>query len=150
MSIRGKKPDPTALRILKGNPQKKPLPKDEPHPPLLPHDDLPREIVDDEVATREWLRLAPMLRTVRILTEADRAALIALVLEWSRYMGLQSDGSHRGYRERRWALQSCIRLWTELGLTPSSRARVTTVGMPAPGGDSFSEFDGEEETGATH
>ena len=38
------------------------------------------------------------------------------------------------------ALAGCLKLWPELGLTPSSRTRVTATG-PGPDGDAFSEFD---------
>jgi P27 family predicted phage terminase small subunit len=38
------------------------------------------------------------------------------------------------------ALGSCARLWPELGLTPSSRARLTTTPF-TPGEDPFAEFD---------
>ena len=37
------------------------------------------------------------------------------------------------------ALALCVKLWTELGLTPSARSRVSTVADEP--GDEFSEFD---------
>jgi P27 family predicted phage terminase small subunit len=94
-----------------------------------------------------------MLRKCRQVTEADRAALIACCVEWAHY---QKAITHRlpeiikapsGYAmPNPWiaignrALAALVKLWAELGLTPSSRSRVTAEG-PGPGGDAFSEFD---------
>jgi P27 family predicted phage terminase small subunit len=44
------------------------------------------------------------------------------------------------------ALDKCLKLWTELGLTPSSRVRVKTT-EDASARDPFSEFD---DVHATH
>jgi P27 family predicted phage terminase small subunit len=86
------------------------------------------------------------------VTEADRSALVALCLEWGRYLEatIRSGGlvvtTRKGqpmispwYRVATRALAACLKLWPELGLTPSSRSRVTAA--PAPGADPFAEFD---------
>jgi P27 family predicted phage terminase small subunit len=111
-------------------------------------------LTGDEFARGEWARLAPMLRRARQVTEADRAALVALCLEWSRYI----DATRRVQRlgpvikapsgypmlnpylsVANKALQGCNRLWPELGLTPSSRTRVRAEGAAGSDGD-FAEF----------
>jgi P27 family predicted phage terminase small subunit len=160
--MRGPKPRPTAAKLLDGNPGKRPINLEEPHPPEVSDafDEPPIEIAEDPlqpgalaVARAEWRRLAPMLRRCRQVTEADRTALLALCVEWDRYLEARAKAFPRvvktqsGYfMPNPWlaiqtkALSLCLKLWPELGLTPSSRTRVTTEG-PGPGGDAFSEFD---------
>jgi P27 family predicted phage terminase small subunit len=155
--MRGRKPKPTAQRELEGNPGHRPLNGDEPLPP--PPDDAfdapPLELDGNALAADEWRRLAPMLRTARQITIADRSALVALCLEWARYITATKKTQELGLVVKApsgypmtnpylsiatKALAGCNRLWPELGLTPSSRSRVKTEG-PGPGGDAFSEFD---------
>jgi P27 family predicted phage terminase small subunit len=152
--MRGRKPHPTWRKRLDGNPGKRPINAAEPQlpAPAPTFDAVPPELTDDAAAVREWTRLAPIMRTRGQITDADRAALIALCLEWSRYLGaLQKIATlgmvvkaPSGYPMQNpylpiatKALAACSRLWPELGLTPSSRGRVKTNGGPDP----FSEFD---------
>jgi P27 family predicted phage terminase small subunit len=115
------------------------------------------------MAIAEWQRLAPMLQRARQLTEADRASLVALCLEWSVYLTettkarregrvLKSGNGMRRANPRRGlattALSQCLRLWAELGLTPTSRSRVKTEESgPGPAGDAFTEFDDSVASG---
>lgn len=154
--MKGPKPRPSALRALDGNAGRRPLNDAEPTPPTAPADTFdtpPPELADTPVAQTEWRRLAPMLRQCRQITDADRAALLALCVEWARYLEARARAFPRvvlapsGYAmPNPWlsiqtkALAACLKLWPELGLTPSSRTRVRTDG-PGPGGDAFSEFD---------
>lgn len=70
--MRGRKPRPTRLKVLTGNPGKRPLNELEPRPePAIP--DCPPEL--NEPARREWDRLVGELAKLRILTNLDRAAL---------------------------------------------------------------------------
>lgn len=156
--MRGRKPKPSAQRVLEGNPGKRAINADEPEPPPVgpTFDTPPAELDAQIVATAEWVRLAPMLRAARQVTEADRGALIALCLEWGRYIdatrAVQKLGlvvkAPSGYPMTNpylsiatKALAGCNKLWPELGLTPSSRSRVKTADGPGPDGDAFSEFD---------
>jgi len=152
--MRGRKPKPTALKLRDGNPGRRPLNVREPEPPAPDNDfDEPPPELTDPRAAAEWRRLAPMLRRCRQVTEADRAALFALCVEWARYLEAREFAQPRviaspsgyampnpwlGIQNR--ALAACLKLWPELGLTPSSRSRVQTEG-PGPAGDAFSEFD---------
>jgi len=155
--MRGRKPKPSARRRLEGNPGRRPFNADEPAPPEPAHafDSPPPELAEFAAASAEWRRLAPMLRIARQITEADRAALIALCLEWDRYLDAMKQIKRLGLVVKApsgypipnpylsiatRALAGCNHLWPELGLTPSSRSRVKTEGPP-PGGDAFSEFD---------
>jgi len=139
----GVKPQPTALRVLRGNPGKRPLNTHEPVLPVSESLDLPPELLDDAAAAKEWTRLAPMLRDAGIVTDGEWAALVALCQQWSRYLEATSRiklagmviKSPSGYPMpnpyigiANHALSHCTKLWAELGLTPSSRSRVVAVG----------------------
>jgi P27 family predicted phage terminase small subunit len=141
---------------MEGNPGKRPANPAEPQPPPpdpVTFDDPPPEVAGVPRAAAEWRRLAPMLREGRQITEADRGALMALCLEWARYLEAVVEVAKQGLivlspnnypmpnpyiAIATKALQGCSRLWPELGLTPSSRTRVR---VPGAGGDGFSEFD---------
>jgi P27 family predicted phage terminase small subunit len=165
--MRGRKPLPTSVRELTGNAGKRPINDREPAPPAptpSTFDTAPPELTQPNAkgeisfphGAAEWTRLAPMLRVARQITDADRSALLALCIEWDRYLTATAHVSQIGLVVKTKtgylmtnpylsiatrALAGCSRLWVELGLTPSSRSRVTTADGPGPGGDSFSEFD---------
>jgi P27 family predicted phage terminase small subunit len=128
---------------------------DEPQPPTSDHTWRadPPELAAVPTALAEWQRLAPMLHKARQISDADRAALLALCLEWARYLDamdrVRTSGmviqTPNGYpipnpylAIATKALSGCTKLWPELGLTPSSRSRVTVT---APDADPFGEFD---------
>ena len=72
--MRGRRPKPTRLKVLTGNPGKRRMNKHEPKPePAVP--ECPNEL--GPVARREWDRLASELGKLKILTALDRAALAA-------------------------------------------------------------------------
>lgn len=141
--MRGRKPKPTAFKLLTGNPGKRRINGAEPDLPSVdPFTSVPSVLKDDR-ASAEWRRLAPMLSASKVLTEGDRASLIALCQQWSRYLdatekaeaaglivkapsGYPMPNPYLGVANK--ALAHCTKLWAELGLTPSSRARVTTSG----------------------
>ena len=140
--MRGRKPKPTAQKVLEGNPGKRPLNHQE---PVMPEpsdafDVPPPELLGDVEAGTEWRRLAPMLRKARTITEADRGSLVALCQQWSWYLKANRNVSTSGMVVKspsgypmpnpymamaNKALGHCLKLWTELGITPSSRSRVT-------------------------
>jgi P27 family predicted phage terminase small subunit len=148
--MRGRKPTPTAIKVLRGNPGHRPMNADEPQLPAVnteAFDTPPMEVADDVAASAEWTRLAPMLRLARQLSVAERASLIALCQQWSRYLeanrkaeaagmvikspsGYPMPNPYLGIANK--ALTHCTKLWAELGLTPSSRSRVAA--MPAASG----------------
>ena len=149
--MRGRKPTPTDLKVLRGNPGHRPLNVDEPQLPAATSDAFdtpPPELPDDPVAAAEWRRLAPMLRAARLVTEAERASLIALCQQWSLYLTAVSKAQATGMVVKspsgypmpnpylsiaNKALTHCTKLWAELGLTPSARSRITATpeGSPA-------------------
>src|SRR5262245_35831567 len=149
---RGTKPKPTARRKLEGNPGRRPFNVQEPQlPPLPPIDALPTELLGDAVASAEWARLVPLLRRARAISEGDRSALLALCQQWARYLdangrvataGMVIKAPTSGYPMpnpyiaiANKALGNCVKLWAELGLTPSARSRVVTTAGGVGGAD---------------
>ena len=82
MATRGRKPKPTALKELEGNPGKRPLNTHEPQPekkaPSCP------KWLEPE-ARKEWRRLAPYMERIGILTEADRTAFASYCQAYARW-----------------------------------------------------------------
>lgn len=68
---RGRKPIPTEIKILEGNPSKRPLNTHEPKP-LKKAPPCPKWL--EAEAKKEWRRLAKALEAMGVLTEADMAA----------------------------------------------------------------------------
>jgi P27 family predicted phage terminase small subunit len=137
--MRGRKPVPTALRIMRGNPGKRPLPADEPSPPPLEVTRPPPEWLDDEAQT-EWRRIAPMLARNGLLTEVDLDALTAYCLAWCTWKKANRAISQFGMvikAKNGYVMQSPYipiankamatmkGLMLEFGMTPSSRSRVS-------------------------
>ena len=116
----------------------------EPHPDPTPvaFDEAPPDLQGDPVALAEWTRVAPLLRRCGIISQAERMSLLALCQQWSRYleahgkvrsMGMIVKGAKDVPMTNPYikvsdkALQACLKLWVELGLTPSSRARMSAL-----------------------
>ena len=135
--MRGRKPQPTALRRAKGNPGKRGYNHDEPVPPEgLP--DCPPHLSDE--ARAEWQRLAQSLYDMGVLTSVDRGALAAYCQSWARWVEAEEKlketpaliKTPSGYvQQNPWLsvsnkqLELMGRYMAELGLTPASRSRVT-------------------------
>jgi P27 family predicted phage terminase small subunit len=143
----GRRPQPRAIKLLRGNPGKRPINPAEPvmMPAAAGFDTPPAELEGDPVGAAEWARLAPLLRAAGLVSESERAALTALCQQWSRYLaahaqvlalGMVVSGKnivpipnpYLSVADR--ALTHCHRLWSELGLTPAGRARVSKLTAP--------------------
>ena len=142
--MKGRKPTPTALRLLRGNPRKRPVNDREPTPTRASEDLAPPDWLDD-AAKDEWRRLAPMLARLGVLTETDADALAAYCESWTtwkqatqkiRTFGMVVKASKAGVElpvispyvkiaER--ALAHMRSFLVEFGMTPSSRARIHTA-----------------------
>src|SRR6195256_2060877 len=156
LSGRHRRPKPTRLKVLTGNPGKRPLNETEPRPePAIP--DCPTEL--GEVARREWNRLAGELASLKLLTNLDRAALAAYCGAYALWAeateAIQKYGSMikspSGYPVQSPYLaianrqaEIMMRIASEFGFTPASRSRISA---PTPvGPDLFSGFgNGPEE-----
>ena len=135
--MRGRKPKPTHLKLLEGNPGHRPINGAEPKPTAgLPT--CPAHL--NPSAKAEWKRLVQELEAIGILTRIDRAVLAGYCQAWGRWVEAERKLAESppllrtpaGYvqlshwltianREREFML----RYMTELGLTPSSRTRLS-------------------------
>ena len=137
--MKGRKPTPTKLKIVKGNPGGRPLNKDEPEPEI---DDVCPEPPDhlSEDAKSEWQRMAPWLYDIGLLTKIDSAAFEAYCTAYSRWVEAEDKirkhglivKSPKGYPMQspylpiaNKALDYMKNFLVEFGMTPSSRTRVT-------------------------
>ena len=133
---RGRKPIPTALKIIRGNPGHRPLPPDEPKPPA----NIPKYPMHlDKEAKAEWRRMAKVMEPLGILTKLDKT-IFAIYCEafstWAQATRkIQEMGMVRitknGFTEQNpyfpianKAKEQMIKALIEMGMTPSSRTRV--------------------------
>lgn len=138
--MRGPKPQPTALKVLRGNPGKRPLNRREPQHAALPLE-WPSDLVDP-VARAEWDRVAAMLVERGQVTTVDRAVLMGYCVKYAQWSALEREAashpfivrSPSGYPLPNPALGMANKVFglmlkaaAELGITPSSRARVVTL-----------------------
>ena len=136
--MRGRRPKPTRLKVLTGNPGKRPLNKDEPKPEVVAPE-CPAEL--GPVARREWDRLVGELMSLRILTNLDRAALAAYCGAYAMWAeateSIQKYGSMvkspTGYPVQspyvsiaNRQAEIMMRIASEFGFTPASRSRIST------------------------
>lgn len=119
----GRRPKPTAIHILNGNPSRKKLNKNEPRPPA-------GDIVKPEwlsAATGAiWDEVAPICLAMGTLTTADVFSLVCLCgLQATMRRNEQTRGTE-GFSERlERDTAIALRPYYELfGLTPSARARL--------------------------
>ncbi len=132
----GRKPVPTTLKVLRGNPGKRPLSDDEPRPKAkLPP---PPSHLSAE-AKREWWRLGKQLAALGLMTNIDRGALAIYCQAWARWLeaeqALKTYGvmvkSPTGYPMQspylaiaNRAMEQIRAMLTEFGMSPASRTRV--------------------------
>jgi P27 family predicted phage terminase small subunit len=86
--MRGRKPQPTTLKLVKGNPGHRPLNKREPKPKrVIPAP--PAHLAPE--ALLHWGRFATLLDRMGVLTEADGAALEQVCLIYQEMIELRQD-----------------------------------------------------------
>ena len=131
---------PTSLKVLEGNPGKRPLNKNEPKPkPITPR--CPTWIIAE--AKREWKRVVPELERLGLLTCVDRAALTGYCQSWARYVEAENYlkknattfETDKGYIMQvpqvaiaQKYLKICQSFMADFGLTPSARGRIALPG----------------------
>src|SRR6266851_4112951 len=104
----------------------------------------------DERAKKEWKRLVPILRRMRVLTEADWMTLANLCQTWSTLIMAQRKLTEMGILYKSpsgYIMQSpllpivnqCVdtitKLSREFGLTPAARSRIIAQTEPEPEDD---------------
>ena len=142
--MRGRRPKPTELKILHGNPGKRALSQGEPDcDVVLPE---PPEHLN-EVAREEWGRVGRLLLQFRLVSELDRAALAAYCVCYARWVDAEQKVIRHGtivlspnkqfpmkspyLTVAESALEQMRKLLVEFGLTPSARSRLTGTVTPA-------------------
>ena len=151
--MRGRKPKPTHAKLLAGNPGHRPLNDREPDAPSgIP--ECP-EHLDDE-ARAEWFRTSKVLLDMGLLSTADRAALAAYCVTYSRSVEAEKIVKKFGTIVKspvknfpmkspylciaEGAMEQMRKLLVEFGLTPSSRSRIRVPeGTGASGLEAFLE-----------
>jgi len=148
--MRGRRPKPTRLKMLTGNPGKRPLNPDEPRPEAnIP--ECPPEL--GPVARAEWDRLVVELAALRLLTNLDRAALAAYCGAYALWadatahiekygamikspQGFPIQSPYLAIANRQ--AEIMMRIASEFGFTPASRSRIAAPAPSSP--DLFSSF----------
>lgn len=148
--MRGRKPKPTALKLLEGNPGKRKLNPREAKPKAVAPT---RPAHVQGVARREWCRIVRELKALGLVTKIDRAALAAYCVAYGRWVeaedqirehGMVIVGSKGSLVRSPYlmiankAMEQMRQLLIEFGMTPSSRSRVTIT--PADQGDAAERF----------
>lgn len=142
MGKRGPAPEPTVLKMMRGNPGRRPLNHEEPTPDAVTADNplakCPKWLTGE--ARSLWNRVAPGAIKAGLLTVVDIAEFEALCLSYSRWREFEKlTGRNlelaiaKGYRngavkERQLMLQFGARF----GFDPSSRSNVKVRGSAVP------------------
>jgi P27 family predicted phage terminase small subunit len=137
--MRGRKPKPTAIKLLSGNPGKRPLPKND----IKPAPEVPRPpSILQGLARKEWRRIAPLLYDAGLLTQIDVPALATYCQVYGRWCEAEEElrrsetviKSTKGQpmvspflKVANTAWQQLTRMLIEFGMSPSSRSRVTVA-----------------------
>jgi P27 family predicted phage terminase small subunit len=134
---KGRKPEPTKLKILKGNPGHRKLPENEP----MPDFDIeikPPEFLD-EYALEEWNYIFEGLHAMGVICSVDRSALAAYccshsiwrkAIEELNKLGLTEQTTNGNLIQSPYvgiankASSDMLRVAAEFGFTPSARARL--------------------------
>jgi len=151
---KGRKPLPSHLKLVKGNPGRRPLNENEPLPDLsIP---TPPAHLSDE-AKVEWGRVVEQLFRLGLISEIDRAAFAAYCQAYGRW--IQAERAIAKMAEKdllthalmirttngnaiqnplvgtaNVAMMEMMRFASEFGMTPSARSRIDvgSIGNQAP------------------
>lgn len=146
MNVNGGKPKPTHLKMVMGNPGKRPLPVGTEPQPARGIQEPPLHL--SAKALRTWGQIGPMLDRIGVLTEADALALEMLCEAYADHLDARATLKHLGSNYYETTTQTGglmhrahpavavmqeadrrIKAWlTEFGKTPSSRTRLKAGG----------------------
>ncbi len=145
--VAGRKPKPTHLKLIDGNPGKRDLPENEPVPRAA-YPDKPDDF-ETKAASDCWDRMVKELEAMGILAAADRDAMefycetyaVWKTAKVSTAKGLMvkrgtkedpQPVTNPAWRIARDAMNACLRIGESFGLTPAARSRIE---LPDVGGD---------------
>lgn len=154
-SGQGRPPKPTALRLIQGNPGKRPINKSEPKPkPSVPR--CPAFL--NRLARAEWHRVCRTLVALGLVTQIDRSALAAYCVSFARWsqaevdllaMAAQDPTTHGTMLQTKAghpiqnpmvnvanrAMADMCRYGADFGMNPSARSRIQIGESGDDGGD---------------
>ena len=152
---RGRKPKPTAVKKLEGNPGRRPLNKHEPKPPVGVGD-APDWL--DDVGKNKWAQKKDQLEQLNIVTTVDDDALAVYCQAYSDFVYAVrfieekdcrvcvsekgAEYQHPMVGQRNKAAELIIKYGVHFGLTPSSRTGLN-VDLALPEDDEVAEMMGE-------
>lgn len=154
MGRRGPPPEPTHLRILKGNPGKRALPKHEPQPEKAAKGSRRCPAWMAPAGKRLWKSLVPELERLNLLTKIDDATLEGACANYARALAAEALVKKQGMvivTDKGFTIQhpavsiaknswtAWLRFATEFGLTPSARSRIQ-IQPSAPEKDKDEDF----------
>jgi P27 family predicted phage terminase small subunit len=140
--MRGRKPMATALRVVTGNPGRR---------PLNDHEAKPRAVIPDPPdflkgkALEEWLRVTPLLAEVGLIAKLDRAILTGYCQAWARWIECEQELEKTGLIVRapngypmqspylsivNKALDQVRQMSEQIGLSGSARSRIKAGDVP--------------------
>jgi len=155
MGKRGPQPTPNVLKLVRGNPGKRPINLADGVNPLVEVPDIPKHLSRE--ARKEWKRITPLLVEEGLIAKMDRAMLALYCQAWGRMAELEAalnakiarlvdrgvtyedavedccyDVTPKGFRQQA-ALVNMIRQQADavarysghFGMSPSQRARIT-------------------------
>jgi P27 family predicted phage terminase small subunit len=152
--MRGRRPKPTVLKILAGNPGKRKVSGDEPRPEKAAKGARRCPAWMPPQGKRLWKSLVPELEKLNLLSKIDDATLEGACANYARALQAEALVKKQGLvivtdkgftiqhpavsiAKNAWA--SWLRFATEFGLTPSARSRIN-IKPSAP-----SERDADED-----
>ncbi len=139
---RGRRPKPTAVKVLSGNPGKRAINKEEPQFTEITHVDAPEWM--GELATTMWETLVPELLKQKILRITDLHNVEAFCMAYQRWREAEEEITFKGITvtgamggpiknpaltASNEARRQMVQFGSLLGLDPSSRARLTGAGQ---------------------
>lgn len=137
MAQRGRKPKPTALKVLEGNPGKRPLNENEPKPEKIAPK-CPSWL--EHEAKKEWRRMSKTLEAIGVLTQVDATAFAGYCQAYARWKEAEEFLSKHGtiFKTPSGYIQQVPQVsiaqtylkimkdfCSEFGLTPAARSRIS-------------------------
>lgn len=154
MGKRGPKPEPTVLKLLRGNPGKRAISAREPKPRAAKKTPAPPKYLG-AIAKEEWRRVVPELHRLGLLTKVDTTSLAMYCQALARWREADQVITAQGMTfmtEKGYVVQRpevtiaqkqatlCKQFASEFGLTPSSRTRINVPEQPPEKVDPDEDF----------
>ena len=146
----GRKPKPTALKLVQGNPGKRKLNTREPRPRPANLGNAPRWLPAE--GQRQWRKVGKELAEIGVLSALDQHALALYCMEYARWREYQkrAKGAETLINDKGNEIQNpylrladrafdhMLKIMSEFGMTPSSRTRLQV--QPEEDFDPMEEF----------